>query len=276
MGNQNESKAKYVAEYTLPAVVFVAMSIWLLYVHVQDLETTERTRQLWGSLYQIMAIYGGILGLFISRHWGGFKSLIGKAVLFLSISLLLQSFGQSVNSYYNFFHDWGTPYPSLGDLGFMGSTIFYILGVTFLARASGFKFSFKSLKGKFVAIIVPLALLVFSYHFFLQGYEFDWTNKIKIFLDFGYPLGDALYVSIALITFILSRKFLGGLMKKPVLLLACALTFQYLVDFMFLYQASKGTWYVGGMNDYLYFASYFVMTMALVYMGVKFHEIQES
>ncbi len=276
MGNKNEFNAKYVLEYTIPAVVFVVMSGWLLYIHTLDLETSERVRQLWGTLYQVMSIYGGILGVFISRHWGGYRSLIGRAILFLAIALLLASFGQSVNSYYNFFHDWGTPYPSLGDVGFVGSLIFNILGVSFLAKASGFRFSFKSFGGKLIAVLIPLVMLLVSYHFFLQGYEFDWTNKIKVLIDFGYPFGDALYVAIALITFILSRRLMGGMMRKPILLLVLALFFQYGVDFMFLYQASQGTWYVGGMNDYLYFASYFVMTMALVYMGVKFHEIQES
>ena len=263
-------------EFSIAVFIFIALTVWFYYIHTLNFNSNEQLRQAWGSAYQIMAIFGGIIGLWISRKWGGYKSLLGRAVLFLSISLLFQSFGQSVNSYYNFFAHIDVPYPSLGDVGFMGSTICYSLGVLFLARASGFKFSFKSTRGKLIAVLIPLILLNFSYFFFLKGYEFDFSNKIKIFLDFGYPLGDAVYLSIAIITFLLYKNFLGGMMRKPIFLLVCALMFQYLVDFMFLYQASNNTWYVGGINDYLYFSSYFIMTSAIIYMGVIFERIQKS
>ncbi len=279
MNNTSEPLVtQYKLEFGIAITAFVLFSAWLLYIHfgMGDFDATLGIRQLWGALYQVMALFGGLVGLLISRHWGGYKSLLGRAILLFSISLLLQSFGQSVNSYYNFFLNVEVPYPSLGDVGFFGSTIFYILGIAHLAKLSGFRFTSRSTRGKVLAIVLPLVMLIFSYWFFLQGYEFDWTDKIRIFLDFGYPLGDALYVSIALLTFILCRNVLGGIMRRPVFLLVCALTFQYLVDFMFLYQVSQGTWYVGGINDYLYFASYFVMTMALIYMGVMFHKVEES
>ena len=223
-----------------------------------------------------MALFGGIVGVVVSHHWGGRKSLIGRAVLYFSIGLLLQSFGQIVDSYYNFFHNQVIPYPSLGDVGFMGSVIAYILGAALLVRASGFKFSFKSAYGRLIAFGVPLVLLVGSYMMFLQSYTFDWSNLTKIVLDFGYPLGQALYVSLALIVLIMSSNFLGGVMKKPIFFLLVALVFQYFSDFTFLYQANLGTWHVGGLNDYLYFLSYFLMTLSLINIGGVFKLIKEA
>lgn len=117
-------------------------------------------------------------------------------------------------------------------------------------------------------------MLGVSYLFFLQGYEFDWSNKLKIFLDFGYPFGQAIYVSIAMLAFFFSRNFLGGVMKRPLWILMFALIFQYCADFMFLYQSNTDTWYVGGINDYLYFVSYFLMTLALIYIGSTFYKIK--
>jgi hypothetical protein len=254
----------------------LSLTLWYLYIHTLNLESTERVRQLWGSLYQILAIYGGIIGVLISRHWGGIRSIMGRVILAFSIGLFFQSFGQSVNSYYNFFHNIATPYPSLGDVGFMGSTIMYIYAVVLLSKLSGVTVSFKSFKNKIWAVLIPLAMLIASYLFFLQGYEFDWSNKIKIFLDFGYPFGDAVYVSIALLALFLSKNILGGVMKKPILFLVFALIFQYICDFTFLYQASKGTWYVGGINDFMYFVSYFIMVIGLIYMGSIFQKIKES
>ena len=126
--------------------IFVIISSWFLYIHTLDFNSSLRTRQAWGSLYQIMAVFGGVIGLAVSHKWGGNKSLLGKAIMFFSIGLLLQSFGQTVDSYYNFFKNATIPYPSLGDLGFMGSVVAYIAGAAYLMKATGFGFSIKSLK----------------------------------------------------------------------------------------------------------------------------------
>ena len=99
---------------------------------------------------------------------------------------------------------------------------------------------------------------------------------MKVFLDFGYPLGQAFYVSLAILTLILSRKVLGGIMKKPVILFLVALLMQYISDFSFLYEANRGTWIVGGFNDYIYLISYFLMTISLIYIASVFKQIKES
>jgi len=253
--------------FAIALILSILITGWYLYIHSFDLNTTERIRQLWGSMYQVMAIFGCIIGFRASKKWSGYKSIIGNAILFFSIGLLLQSFGQSVDSYYNFFQNQAIPYPSMGDIGFFGSVIAYIVGAGYLLKATGFQFIVKSMRKKLLVVIVPLIVLISCYLFFLQGYTFDWSNKIKILLDFGYPLGQAIYVSIALIAYLISRNYNLGAMKWPLLFLLIALAFQYFADFTFLYQANANTWYVGGLNDYLYFISYFSMTLALLYMG---------
>jgi len=238
--------------YAIAFALFIAISAWFLYIHSFDLSVTERMRQAWGSLYQIMALYGCIIGFEASRKWDGYKSLIGRALMFFSIGLLLQSFGQSVDSYYNFFKNETIPYPSLGDIGFMGSVFAYIAGAILLLKASGFQFTVKSSRKKLVAILIPFIMLISCYAFFLNGYVFDWSDKIKIFLDFAYPLGQATYISIVLIAYLTSFNYNLGEMKKPIFFILLALTAQYISDFTFLYQANAGTWYVGGINDFMY------------------------
>ena len=261
---QTITKNKFL--YWLTFILLVALTGWFVYIHQLDLSLTLRVRQAWGSTYQVLAILGGIVGLFVAKRWG-FKSLLGKAILFFSIGLLLQSFGQTVDSYYNFLLNATIPYPSLGDVGFMGSVFAYIIASVFLLKATGIKVSIKSVKGKAIVIGLPLIVLVTCYFFFLQGYQFDWTNKIKIFLDFGYPLGQAAYVSIALMAYLMSKNYFGGTLRLPVVFLIIALVFQYVSDFTFLYQANANTWYVGGLNDFMYFISYTIMTLALIYIG---------
>lgn len=215
-------------------------------------------------VYGITAILGGIWGLAIAKHWGGFKSALGKAVGFLSIGLLAQFFGQFAYSLYFFIFQLEVPYPSIGDLGFFGSIAFYILGVWYLAKVTGIKIGIKSFANKLQAIVIPVLMLVAAYTLFLQGYEFDWNTPLTIFLDFGYPLGQAIYISIAILTYTLSRNLLGGIMKNRILFILGALLVQFLSDYTFLYQAKSGTWHPGGVNDFMYLVAYFLMTIALV------------
>jgi hypothetical protein len=256
--------------------LFIILSIWWICLDYFLVDPNTIDKQIYAASYQILALFGSIVGFWMSRRWGGYKSLLGKALICFSLGLLLQSFGQSVYSYYIFFKKIEIPYPSVGDVGFFGSVISYIIGSIYLSKVAGFHFSWKSTKNKILSIAILLIMLILSYFFFLRGYEFDSLQKLKTFLDFGYPLGQAFYVSIAVLTLIISKNVLGGVMKKPVLFLICALIIQYLSDFMFLYQANAGTWSAGGVNDYLYCISYFSMSIALIHMGGMFAKIKNS
>ncbi len=256
---------------------FVALTIWWFLLHpFSGDDSLVHSKYIWGSCYQIIAIWGGICGLFISRSFGGFKSFLGKSIIFFSLGLLFQSLGQSFYSYYNLFAGVQAPYPSFGDVGFFGSIILYVFGVLYLARVSGVKVSLKSFHNKLQAVAIPLLMLFLSYVIFLKDYTFDWSAKLKIFLDLGYPLGQAFYLSLAILTLILSRNVLGGIMKKPVMLFLFALIMQYISDFNFLYQANHQTWLVGGYGDFLYMFSYLLMALSIIQIGYVLKKIRDT
>ena len=263
--------------YLVSVLIFSFFTFWWIFLKLQDLDASRNARQLWGATYQILSLYGGIIGLIISQKWGGIRSLVGKVIFAFSSGLLLQVIGQSYSSFYVFhYHVESPPYPAVGDIGFFGSVVSYIYAVIQLSRVSGFRSKIKKAGNKVIIIAVPLIILISTYGYFLSGYSFDWTSKVLILLDFGYPLGQAFYVSIAILVLIMSQKILGGVMRKPILFLTLGLIFQYFSDVYFLYEAHKGAWYVGNVNDYLYCISYFIMTLAIISMGKSFNEIQES
>lgn len=254
---------------------FILLSGWWFSMYARDLRGGFENNA-FTLIYPLMALAGGVIGIFISRSWGGIKSVLGKSLLFFSLGLLAQFFGQAVYAYLIYIKLIEVPYPSVGDIGYFGSIFFYIFALLFLGKIVRVHGHLVSLRGQFLAFFVPLVLLIGSYLFFLKDYSFDWSSPIKVILDFGYPLGQAVYVSIALVILILSFRTLGGLMKKPISFFVFTLIVQYICDFMFLYQANRGEWYVGGMNDYLYFTSYFCMTIAIIYIGSIFTKIQKS
>ena len=237
---------------------------------------TDNNLQIWAASYQIVAWCGAIIGFIFASKWGGFKSLLGRAVIGFSIGLLLQSFGQSVFSWY-FYTGNTLPYPSLADLGFFGSIPFYIYGISCLSKVAGANFSLRSSVNKFWAIFLPAAILIASYAVFLRGYQFDPTQPwLKAFLDFGYPLGQAVYISIAILAYIFSKNILGGIMRAVIMSFIIALVAQYVADYTFLYQSMHNTFVGGGIDDCLYLLAYFLMSISLVRLGVVFHQINSK
>ena len=255
--------------------IFLAFCVWWPLLHFGHRENTNHILDWFAATYGIVALLGGLWGISISKKWGGGKSIIGRAVLMFSIGLLAQEFGQLAYAYYAIVKVVEVPYPSFGDIGYFGSVLFYIYGAILLTKAVGVKFSLKKLGNKALALLLPLLLLVTSYLFFLRDYQANWHHPLTVLLDFGYPLGQAIYIAIAILAFVLSRKLLGGVMRSKILFIIFALCAQYAADFNFLYQASKTTWITAGYGDMLYLLSYMVMTLALLNISVQSLKIQQ-
>jgi hypothetical protein len=248
----------------IAVLTFALLTAWWVILFTSG-SKAGTSNLLFGAVYgPFMSLYGGVLGLLAARMWGGWKSLFGKAITILSIGLLAEFLGQTVFSFYNIVLHVEIPYPSLADLGFFGNIPFYLLGIFLLAHVSGAKFDFRTFISQPIAIIIPGAMLSFSYYLFLKSYRVDWSSPLTLFLDFAYPLGQALYVSFAIVTYGLSRKILGGEMRNKILLLIAAFVAQFLADFNFLFQNANKTWYNGGYGDYLYLVAYFLMTIGLL------------
>lgn len=248
----------------LALAYFVLLTFWWGSIFVRFGSNTSSEHYIFAGTYGLVCFWGVLYGFSHSRRWGGFKSVVGRALIFLSVGLLLQEFGQLVFSYYNIFLKVEIPYPSLADVGFFGSIPFYVWGIILLAKASGIGFSLQRLRNRLQIVVIPVLMLLLTYYFFLKDYEFDWSPPLKVFLDFGYPFGQAIYISLAIETFTLSRRFLGGLMRSKILLVLLAFVGQFIADYNFLFQSSRGTWQNGGYGDYLYFLSYFLMTLGLI------------
>lgn len=266
-------KKNWFAAFTI--LIYVGIAIWWL-----SFQSTAKAGgdmvNAYDAVYGVLALLGGIWGLIVARKWGGLKSKLGKAISFLSLGLLAQEFGQLAYYYTVNIKQSQNPYPSIGDVGYFGSVILYTLGVIYIAKVIGVQFSLRSLWSKVVAAVVPLIILAASYLTFLKGYNFDWSNPIKVILDFGYPLGEAFYISLALLSFLLSRKYLGGILRSRILFLLLALLIQYSSDFTFLYQSSNNTWYAGGINDFLYQTAYVVMALALYSLGSVYNKMKRA
>ncbi len=228
---------------------------------------------LFGAAYPILALVSGINGLIISRIYGGWSSVMGRGIIYLSLALLGQVFGQFIWTYYNIFAKIEVPYPSLADLGYISVIPFDILAMWSFAKASGAKFTFKTISHSIKIILIPGVMVTIAYFLFLHDYKYDFTNPVKVFLDFGYPLGEAIYISLAILTYLFSKKLLGGIMRSKILFLIFAFIMQFVTDYTFLYMASRNTYYNGGISDLMYATSFAIYSLAL--LNLKFIDTKD-
>lgn len=247
-------------------IVFLYLITLVWWIYLQSGELTNTTQAyLFDWFYGLIGFSGALFGIYISfKKWGGWNSIIGKGLILLPIGLLGQWFGLQVWTYFNVIAKLEVPYPSLADVGYFALIPAYALGALMFALAAGAKFSLRTKRGKIGALFIPLIALIFSYAFFLKDIGFDPSSLVKTFLDFGYPLGEIIPVSIALFTLTLSKSLLGGTMRSRILYLVGAFFFQFLTEYAFLYSAGASTYVNGGWNDLMYATSYAIMGIGLI------------
>ena len=101
-------------------------------------------------------------------------------------------------------------------------------------------------------------------------------QPLKTFLDFGYPGFEAIAISIGILTYSLSRKLLGGIMRPKIFFLVFALVAQYITDYTFLYQVGVGTYYNGGVVDLMYATSFAIMALGVISFTQVYNRLNQT
>lgn len=258
----------------LTIVYLVFVGWWISFQSVVSQQGVSVQR--FGATYGVVALIGGLIGLTASRKWGGYKTVLGRALLVYALGLLAQEAGQIIYTCYIYGAKIQIPYPSWGDAAYFGSVLLYIYATILLCKAVGVRFSLQRKTYKLVAFIVFAAILSTSYFVFLHHHQYDWHKPLTVFLDLGYPLGQAIYISLAVTAYLLSRRMLGGIMRTGILIIILALVVQYISDFTFLYQSSRGTWQAGHWNDLSYLTAYFILATAMVNFRLIYGKLRQK
>ncbi len=226
----------------------------------------------------IIPVVGGILGYFEAKKWGMFKSAMGKAVSFLSLGLITWGVGEIIYTYYTVFLNIEVPYPSWADASFILSWPLWTLGVFFLSKATGAKFGLKSLTGQIQVILIPLIAIAISYYLLIivaRGgvIDLDLSAGVpKVFFDLAYPIWDVVIITMALVVYGLSFKYLGGMYKWPVLITLFGFLVNYFADFGFSYTTTIGTHYNGNWVDLLFTSAMFVLSFGANSFSIRGEE----
>jgi hypothetical protein len=170
----------------------------------------------------------------------------------------------------------GVPYPSLADLGYFASIPLYCIGTWYIAKAAGAELGLKQKSGALKVVVIPILLLIFTFYFFVGSLDLNFSEPLTTILNFGYPIGQAIYVTAGILAFSLSSGWLGGTLKKAVLLIVFSLVIQYIADSSFLYLSGQGLWQAGGINDVLYLTAYFVLSLGFLSFYNAYFELRHE
>lgn len=255
-------------------VWYAAMAVWWFTLNSSGASETF-SNYLYGLLFVLIPVVGGLIGLWRSAQWGFFSSALGRATLFSSLGLIAWGLGGLIYSYYNFFLGVEAPYPSIADIAYLSSYPLWAMGVLALSRAMGAGYALRKPAGKVALLAVPLLAAAVSYYLLINVARggLDLTGDLlKIFVDVAYPTADIVLLTLISVVFVLSYKFLGGRYKMPVVVLMAGFLLQFFADFAFSWQTTLGTWYVANWVDFLFTTAMTVITVGVVSLNPNYKD----
>lgn len=245
---------------------YILLLLWWVFIFTRGIsETTEN--YLYSFAYGFIPLIWGMLGLKNSFLWGGFRSLMGKTLIFFSLGLIVWSIGNMIWGYYNLVLKIPVPYPSIADFVFIFSFPLWAIGIFFLSKVTGAAFSLQKLKGRIFLFSIPVVAIIMSYYLLFvvaRGGIIDTQGgSLKLFLDVAFPVWDVIILTLALLVFGLSFNYLGGRFRWPIILLLLGFGMNYITDFSFSYTTTLGTFFVGSWVDLLFATSMFLIALGV-------------
>lgn len=246
---------------------YILLTFWWVSIWVRGIQDVTEN-YLFGTVFGLIPFLWGAHGVLLARRWGGYRSSMGRSVLLLSAGLFTWGTGQLIFSYYNVVLNVAVPYPSLADAAFIVSWPLWSFGMINLSRATGINFSLRRFQGKFILFVVPILISILTYYLLFViargGQIVTGEGFVQLFFDLAYPIGDLIILTLALLVYGLSFKYLGGRYKVGIVVLLLGFVLNFVADFSFSYTTTLETFFSANWVDFI-----FASTMFLLSFGVS-------
>lgn len=254
------TKGQNLALY-LPLLIWAVYILWWLAINTNG----EGSRDNYTDTYSLIALSGSIAGIVAAKKVGLFQSRFGKTIGFFSLGLFMQFLGQLIYGLYFRIGNVELAFPSVGDIPFLLTGIFYALGVYNLLKVIVYKRSvFKPRTVLFLSIIATASLFALMYQAFLHLAVQDERGTIYSVVNASYAIIQTFYFLLGLVALMQAKRIAGGRMFISVCVMLLALLVQYAADFSFLYQSYHDSWQPASSNDLLYVCAYGLMALSIL------------
>jgi hypothetical protein len=216
----------------------------------------------------IIPITGGIVGLIRSRRWGGWKSAMGRALLSLSTGMVIWGAALGMWTYF-IATGIAIPYPSSADYVFIWSPILWVYGLIQLSKVVGTPFGFRTTKERLIGVGATALVSLLAYYVLVviaHGNTLGTPDETttQLFFDYAYTLETLVTVVIVGTIFALSRKYLGGRYKKPVLFLFIGFFIHFLAIFFFVRTTGDGSYFNGNIADVFFTLAVYMESLGII------------
>lgn len=256
--------------FKLLVALYVVTILYSLYLNLFIDKASQSSA---GAVTQLplalIPIAGGFIGLSVAKTWSGFKSKLGRAISLYSFGLLAWGLGEV--GWLIFIYVLGrteVPYPSPADFMFMFGEIMWYVGSITIAGVIGAQYGIKTSAGIAKAVISSIIAVVISYVLLVIVARHGSLNadgfSLKTFFDFYYPIASALSLTLVSVVYFVSRKFLGGIYKRSLLILFAGFVFLFFGDFLYTYSTLRNIYFNGQWSDMLFTTAMLTLTWGLL------------
>lgn len=213
---------------------------------------------IWQILLSVLSIAYGVLGLIAAKHWNWLKSNVGQGIFAIALGVIVWGIGQGIWTYYVIANPGEeAPTSRIIDLFYMTSIPLWIYGILRLSKATGARYGLKKPIAKISVVVTSMLLLAASYYLLVElarggSSYFTDATPMDVFVDLGYAAGDAVNLILVVVIFGLSWKLLGGMFRRPILVILFSFVSIYLADTFYSYRHAQEIYYNGDIADLFY------------------------
>lgn len=260
-------------KHKLFKVLVALYVVTVVYAVYLNLFVSSQSQSSAGAITQVpealIPIVGAFIGLSVARSWGGFKSKLGRAITFYSFGLM--AWGGGVVGWLIYIYilgDTEVPYPSPADFVYMLAQILWYAGSLTMAGIIGAQYAIKTSTGAIKVLIGTVLAVVLSYVLLVtvarDGVAPSGSLSLRTFFDFYYPIATALSLTLVSVVYFLSRRYLGGIYKRALIILFTGFIFQFFGDFLYTYSTLHNTYFNGHWSDILFDTAMLTLTFGLL------------
>jgi len=243
----------------LLALILISVIVLLGMIFIPFKEEFSLARYFITSFGQFFVIFLAVIIGYEKIKSFTFKSAIGKSIIFISLGLLSWGIGALIWFYYNAILKTEVPYPSLADIGFLGTIPLAAYGLFLLLKNIKIEFDIKTI---LKLVLIPIIVFIFTYWLFINTKLAEDVSALEKILNVTYPMGDVVFLSF---TFVILTLIKGGKLFKPFGIICLGFIIEAIADFSFSWTTAIETYYSGNWVDMLFVLAFFTLGLGIYY-----------